>query len=42
MPRTKPAEMPTRPDIGETRREKTPSMKTAAIDGASSDWTSCR
>ena len=42
MPITKPLTMPTRPDLGVTPLEKMPSMKTAAMDGASSDCTSCR
>ena len=37
-----PAPIPMRPDFGVTPREKMPSMNTAAIEGASSDCTSCR
>ena len=42
MPTTNPVTMPIRPEFGVTPREKMPSMKTAAIEGASSDCTSCR
>ena len=42
MPTMKPQTMPTRPEIGDTRFEKMPSMNTAAIAGASSDCTCWR